>query len=192
MVTAHKDYIKMKTHGKLCVWKPSGCKQPVRDQGGDGMLKSCTRRYLDTSNERSFCFTFFCDFCEAAFQSTPILCTVTAAAKCSTELETELYKLRWQKEHAQAFARANQEASIYFFSCSGCGRYICPSCVVSTYTSAEDILDRCPECSARSNRKRPFRMIASDAGGSSRDGKEAADDSVWKRIFACADKAIHR
>ena len=154
------------------------------------MLKSCTRRYSDESNEKRFCFTFFCDCCGAAVQSTPIPCTVTIAMKSPSEVEIELYKLRWQKEHTQAFARANQEASIYFFGCPGCGKYVCPNCVVSTFTPSEDILDRCPECSARSDRKRPFRMRSPDAGGPNRDGKEAANGSVWKRVLARVDKAI--
>lgn len=155
------------------------------------MLESCTKRYSDESNEKSFRFTFFCDFCGAAYQSTPIPCTVTVTTKSPTEAEIELYKLRWQMEHTQAFARANQEASIYFFACPGCGRYICPGCVVSTFTPSEDILDRCPKCSARSNRKRPFRMITPDAGGPSREGKEAEDVPGWKRVLARADKAVH-
>ena len=155
------------------------------------MLKSCTRRYSDESNEKRFSITFFCDCCGAGFQSTPIPCTVAVIMKSPTEAEIELYKLRWQKEHTQAFARANQEASIYFFTCPGCGKYICPNCVVSTFTPGKDILDRCPDCTARSKRKRPFRMISPDAGGSNQDGKETADASGWKKLLACVDKAIH-
>lgn len=155
------------------------------------MLKSCTNRYTDVSDERKFQFTFYCDFCGAPFQSTPIPCTIPIPAEHDAEPQTELYNLLWQKEHAQAFARANQEASIHFFGCPGCGRYICPSCVVSTFTPTKDILYRCPECSARSHRERPFRMVTQDdVSGSNRDGKEAADVPIWKKILAAADKAI--
>ena len=155
------------------------------------MLKACTQRYTDASDERRFCFTFFCDVCGAAFQSTPILCSIAADAKRSTELEAKLYKFRWQNEHARAFARANQEASIYFFACPGCGRSACPRCVVSEMTPAKDIWDRCPECAARSHTEKPFRMTAPRGDGFNHTRKEVADASPRGKFPARADKTVH-
>lgn len=128
------------------------------------MLQSCTKRYADKSDEQVFRFVFFCDDCGRAFHSAPIPFT-GGGVPPGPPVETELWKLRWQEEHTKAFARANREAMLRYFCCPGCGKYICPGCVVSQKTASGDIRDLCRECSARSCRLEPFKMIEPPAGG---------------------------
>ena len=122
------------------------------------MFQSCTKKYTDESNEELFCFTFYCDDCNAPFHSTPISFKLNS---CSIDKSSEykLWKLQWQQKHKEAFARANQEAKIYYFCCPGCGRHICPACVVTKELSSGEVLERCWQCTVKSNQERPFQII---------------------------------
>ncbi|MCQ4863008.1 hypothetical protein [Pseudoflavonifractor phocaeensis] len=145
------------------------------------MLRSCTRRYTDESNEGGFRFTFYCDCCGAAFHSAPIPCTAGTRPKGHAGPERELWRLCWQMEHAQAFARANQEAAIRLFRCPRCGSYVCDDCAVSRVLENGEWRDLCRACGAKARGSAPFRMI----------GREKGDGHGMGAPLARVDGKIH-
>ena len=148
------------------------------------MLQSCTNRYIDGSDETKFHFTFYCDDCGAAFSSSTI--PFAGRGPGTTPQEKELWLLRWQQEHAKAFARANREAMLHHLCCPGCGRVLCQDCVVSKTTAFGTALDVCRACDARGRRRiGPFKIVAATA-----PREEEADDA--QQPFARTDKTVLR
>lgn len=108
------------------------------------MFNSCTKKYTDESDEKSFQFTFYCDYCGSSHQVGAI--DFIETYDVSSHVEKSLWGLKWLKGHAQAFERANYEAKYYFFCCPGCGDYVCANCVSSEVLSSGDIKDLCLNC----------------------------------------------
>ena len=153
------------------------------------MLQSCTKKYTDNSDETMFRFIFYCDCCGAPYECPPIPFSEGRPEGPPTDTAIELWKLRWKKEHDQAFARANAEAARKFFGCPGCGKYICQNCVVSTPLPTGEILDRCLDCTVKSEGFRPFRMVNLPTKEVD-EGKEDVH-GVWRKITARINKAFH-
>lgn len=123
-------------------------------------LKSFTKVCEDNSWDERFQFTFHCDRCGNAYESSRITSQTSKtedklrrrgdlAYKASSMLGA--YKLgnllergadlaadrfddrseEWEKEHAMAFQVAQDEAKNYFNQCTACGQWVCPTCWIS-------------------------------------------------------------
>ena len=115
------------------------------------MLKSCTIRNSDESDESVFRFTFYCDICGEPYCASPV---GFADFIPPDEYESECWRLLWRSEHGKAFARANFEASHNFFSCPGCGLHVCKKCTAADTDGNGAIrVLRCLECERRINRE---------------------------------------
>lgn len=129
------------------------------------MFYSCTKKYTDESDEKIFRFTFYCDKCGKPHSSAPLPFsegrTFGGGKKEDTPCENELWELLWQKEHEQAFDRANHEASFHFFRCPGCGEYACGDCTVNEKLDSNGLRELCCQCSRREGRGKsaPMKMV---------------------------------
>lgn len=141
------------------------------------MLTSCTQKYTDESDERAFRFTFYCDRCGKPYKGQEL--SFMGGQETETECEKELWELKWQKEHTQAFERANHDASYHFFCCPGCGEYVCSDCTVSEKLPSGDVRDLCRKCNVRQDRRKnsPMRMVSS--GDSPKKSKKKGWRSLW-------------
>ncbi|MEG1560262.1 MAG: zinc ribbon domain-containing protein [Clostridia bacterium] len=75
----------------------------------------------------------------------------------------------WQKEHEQAFIRAQNEAQQHFNRCHGCHRWVCASC----FNEEEGI---CTDCAPRQNTA----VAKAKAQAMQRNLEEAAaEQTVW-------------
>lgn len=89
------------------------------------MARAFTRRYDTVRVRHGFRFIFYCDLCEAGY-------------------ETDEYLI---ESFHTAFERAQEEAQYYFNMCHKCGKWICDE----HYN--QDIM-QCVECSVLPNRRR--------------------------------------
>ena len=114
------------------------------------MLKSCTNKYSDESDENTFRFTFRCDICGEVFRAVPV--SFTGGKPPPARVNDNCWRLLWMDEHGKAFERANFEASHHFFSCPGCGLYVCKKCTAAkTEDDGSVRLVRCVNCERRIN-----------------------------------------
>ena len=118
------------------------------------MLKSCTRNYSDESDENTFRFTFYCDVCGKPFRAAPV--SLAGCEPPPVGAYDKCWRLLWMDEHGKAFERADFEASHHFFSCPGCGLYVCEVCTAATTEDDGTVrLLRCVKCEQRVNRAKP-------------------------------------
>ena len=119
------------------------------------MLKSCTKRNSDDSDESIFRFSFYCDVCGEPYSSAPVefaTCKSLCSQSPQPAPEDSQWRLLWRGEHVKAFQRANFEASHHFFSCPGCGLYVCKKCTAAkTEDDGSVRLVRCVNCERRIN-----------------------------------------
>lgn len=143
------------------------------------MLKSCTRKYTDESDEDAFRFTFYCDRCGSPHSIASV--KFSGNGPPDTLQGKKLWKMTWQKEHAQAFERANFEAKYHFFCCPGCGEYVCQNCIVSEALPSGELRDLCLNCNRRIAQKKnaPMRMVPGTGPPAQNEPK---GNSLWKRI----------
>jgi hypothetical protein len=148
------------------------------------MLKSCTRKYTDESDEGMFRFTFYCDRCGSSHQIKPV--SFSGHKLPDSAAEKNLWLLRWQKGHTQAFERADYEAKYHFFCCPGCGEYVCQDCVVSERTPSGDIRDLCLDCNRRIAKKRNHpNWIIPPVEPRQQVKRKQKGCSLWKKIKGC-------
>jgi len=100
------------------------------------MLKPITQKMTDESEDDVFRFTFYCDICGSAKQSHPFIS------------ETEGYGIlvdpaQRDREHGDAYERANREMIRSFNRCPVCMRFVCDDCF---YLFDDKYL--CKECNA--------------------------------------------
>jgi len=100
------------------------------------MLKPITQKMTDESEDGVYRFTFYCDICGSAKQSHPFIS------------ETEGYGIRVppaqrDREHGDAYERANREMIRSFNRCPVCTRFVCDDCF---YLFDDKYL--CKECNA--------------------------------------------
>lgn len=94
-----------------------------------GRLPSITKKMTDESNDRQFQFTFYCDTCGKAFQTSIIPFSGASDNDISFEKRSPYIKsLIWYSEYEDAFERSNKEALIRFNYCNACGKYFCSDC----------------------------------------------------------------
>lgn len=139
------------------------------------MLKAFTRNYEDNSTEEGFQFTFYCDLCHDGFRSSFVESTTYKKGNLlrgltrgisigssllggynfgsNIERGGDLLSERftgmspeWQKEHEQAFERAQNEAERHFHRCQNCRLWVCDS----DFNEDEGL---CVECAPRQNVK---------------------------------------
>lgn len=89
------------------------------------MLKAVTKRFSDHSTMKRFEFVFYCDCCGAAL---PPVVSLPAEERSSADGREE-QALRYAANHAEAFARANEEAGRSLHRCPVCGGMVCAACV---------------------------------------------------------------
>ena len=100
------------------------------------MLKPITQKMTDESEDDVFRFTFYCDICGSAKQSHPFIS------------ETEGYGIpvdpaQRDREHDDAYERANREMIRSFNRCPVCMRFVCDDCFYLL-----DDKHLCKECNA--------------------------------------------
>lgn len=94
------------------------------------------------------------------------------AVERSTDVLSERFNgmsPQWQKEHEQAFNRAQNEAQQHFNRCHGCHRWVCSSC----FNEDEGM---CTDCAPRQN----IAVVKAKAQAMQRNLDEAAQEqTVW-------------
>jgi len=85
------------------------------------MLKSVTQKMTDESEGGVYRFTFYCDVCEKPIQSHPIRSEHVGYEILVEQAERE-------KEHRDAYERANRESIRSFNRCPVCKRFVCDDC----------------------------------------------------------------
>ena len=96
-------------------------------QYGKKSLPPLTKRFSDESTEQAFKFTFYCDCCDAGFQSPPIPFSEAGTEK--DKKPAHIRKLLWQTEHEDAYERSNRRAMRCFTKCAKCGKWVCEDCL---------------------------------------------------------------
>lgn len=118
------------------------------------MLKSCTKKYTDESDERTFRFTFYCDVCGKPFTARPIAFTeADALGEGAAPINKQLSEVLWQKEHDAAFGRADSEVNEKLFRCPCCFEVVCGDCVRGVQTPEGIASPRCKNCQEKSANK---------------------------------------
>jgi len=142
------------------------------------MLKSCTKKYTDESDERTFRFTFYCDLCGEGFCATPV--SFTGGNPPGEPNAKKAWEAKWRKEHYRAFERANFEARYRFHACPGCGLLVCDKCVVTKLLpDGGEKWERCVACEQRvKENSRPYLRYVYDPRGST--ASRAAPDPPQK------------
>lgn len=93
------------------------------------MLKSCTRKYSDESDEQGFQFTFYCDSCGKA-RRTPKYPFSAASLHPESEPSAKALELTYHEERELVYEQVNKEADGYYQTCVKCGARICEDCAL--------------------------------------------------------------
>ena len=107
------------------------------------MKQIISSHLIDYSDDERFCFALHCQECGSEWKSTPIRFS-KAGIPPLTEAKRVITETLYQREHAQAKARAISEAVHHFNSCPLCGNLVCNYCFVIC-----DDLDMCRTCAVR-------------------------------------------
>jgi len=104
------------------------------------MLKPVTQKMTDESEGGVYRFTFYCDICGSPKQSHPFISETEGYGILVDPAERE-------KEHNDAYERANREMIRSFNRCPVCMRFVCDDCF---YLLDDKYL--CKECNAAKGR----------------------------------------
>ena len=95
------------------------------------MLDAVTKKYVDSSTEEQYGFSFFCDCCGKVVSTTKLAFRPGFAKKLFlSRTEQRARELVWQRDHDSAYERANVEALKMLNRCVVCGAAICNDCTV--------------------------------------------------------------
>jgi len=111
------------------------------------MLKPITQKMTDESEGGIFRFTFYCDVCGSAKQSHPYRSETAGYSTLADPAERE-------KEHNDAYERANREMIRSFNRCPVCKRLVCDDCFYLL-----DDKHLCKECNAAMARVTTVKVI---------------------------------
>jgi len=89
------------------------------------MSISLTKRTVDYSDPESFCFGFFCDFCEKEWKSQIFHFESGGFSAIENEIARQLI---WAQEHKTAFEKANLEAHFHFSHNPATDEWLCDEC----------------------------------------------------------------
>jgi len=110
------------------------------------VLPSFTKKYLDQSDETAFSFIFYCDICHKPWKSTSIPFSLSSDKKGLWQRFLRHFSPAWDREHEDAFERANREAMFYFNRCQDCGLWVCDD-------DFSEEMDQCIQCQKTHNKK---------------------------------------
>jgi hypothetical protein len=106
------------------------------------MLKSITKQYKDLSTTDLFHFAFCCDRCGKTWSSD----TYTFdPGGFELPIDEKIRSMLWNRQHEEAYERANRDAGAIFSRCPECGCRICDDCLIQAQQES-----RC-NCGDRSN-----------------------------------------
>ena len=105
------------------------------------MLKPITQLMTDESEGGIFRFTFYCDVCGSAKQSHPFISETEGYDKLVASAERD-------REHSDAYERANREMIRSFNRCPLCMRFVCDDC----FNLLEDKY-LCSKCNAEAEQR---------------------------------------
>ncbi|MBU9728464.1 hypothetical protein [Diplocloster modestus] len=113
---------------------------------GEKLLPPLTKRFRNESDNKTFRFTFYCDYCGTGYQAPTTPFSGAGEVRDDAELPP-LQRLLWQTEYEDAYERANRQALYHFTRCAECGKVVCEDCL----DEFEDI-PLCPDCRAKQGR----------------------------------------
>ena len=111
------------------------------------MLKPITQKFKDLSTSDYFMFAFYCDRCGKEWQSEKYELDIKGFDIPMDEL---IRSMIWNRQHNEAYERANCEAIVRFNRCPVCGCRICDDCL---YTTELDEEEKCIDCADTNNNK---------------------------------------
>lgn len=95
------------------------------------MLEAVTKKYIDSSTEEQFEYSFFCDCCGKNVSTTRYSFKPGFAKKFFlSRTEQRAREIIWQRDHDSAYERANIEALKILNRCVLCGAVVCGDCTV--------------------------------------------------------------
>jgi hypothetical protein len=104
------------------------------------MREPVTKKRADRSTMDAFSFSFFCDICEVEWRSARYKLN---PGDYSAQINSAIYRMLWNDQHAAAYERANRDARFEFNRCPMCGRGVCKDCFHLSVTGVSDI---CVDC----------------------------------------------
>ena len=90
-----------------------------------GLLSNpVTKKFTNLSTPDSYLFAFHCDRCNAEARSEQYIFNTEGFGQLNEPIRT----LLWNRQHDEAYERANSEAKFEFNICPVCGRRVCCQC----------------------------------------------------------------